>query len=349
MKKTLLALAVVTAAGSAQAGVNLYDNNGVKVDLSGAAEVQYRNTYNPFDDAELRLDDGDLALNTTVAVNDQLNAIAGIAFKFEDTKVENDELWVGFSSNQFGALTFGRQLLISDDSGIGKDYELGSEGIDFVQTDGNEVIKYVYDNGMFYAGVSHELKNSDDVVGVDPTNEGQLIKQKNTQITDARLGFRTNGLDARVYYYNGDNIDGTSFFKDAFMHVEGYNLEAEYQLGQIGLAASFGQIEYKNAANADKLRGNIYQVAADYTIDATTFALGYNNYDRRDQSGDTYAVYANVTQQLHSNVKVYAEIGHSNAKFFAKADKNADKFPQFDNAYGKDAEFGYVAGMEVTF
>ncbi|MCG9703703.1 porin [Photobacterium damselae] len=346
MKKTLLALAVVTAAGSAQAGVNLYDNNGVKVDLSGAAEVQYRNTYNPFDDAELRLDDGDLALNTTVAVNDQLNAIAGIAFKFEETKVENDELWVGLSSNQFGALTFGRQLLIIDDSGIGKDYELGSEGIDFVQTDGNEVIKYVYDNGMFYAGVSHELKNSDEVVVEGNNNSGALVKQHDTQVTDARLGFRTNGLDARVYYYNGDNIDGTSFFKNSFMHVEGYNLEAEYQLGQIGLAASFGQIEYKNASNADKLRGNIYQVAADYTIDATTFAVGYNNYDRRDESGDTYALYANVTQQLHSNVKVYAEIGHSNAKFSAK---DADKFPQFDAAHGKDAEFGYVAGMEVTF
>ncbi|HIF9120542.1 TPA: porin [Photobacterium damselae] len=345
MKKTLLALAVVTAAGSAQAGVNLYDNNGVKVDLSGAAEVQYRNTYNPFDDAELRLDDGDLALNTTVAINDQLNAIAGIAFKFEDTKVENDELWVGFSSNQFGALTFGRQLLISDDSGIGKDYELGSEGIDFVQTDGNEVIKYVYDNGMFYAGVSHELKNSDEVVEQGSNNTGALIKQHDTQITDARLGFRTNGLDARAYYYNGDNIGGTSFFS-GLVDVEGYNLEAEYQLGQIGLAASFGQVEYKDSRGTDKLRGNIYQVAADYTIDATTFALGYNNYDRRDESGDTYAVYANVTQQLHSNVKVYAEIGHSNAKFSAKG---ADKFPQFDAANGKDAEFGYVAGMEVTF
>ncbi|HIF9226600.1 TPA: porin [Photobacterium damselae] len=345
MKKTLLALAVVTAAGSAQAGVNLYDNNGVKVDLSGAAEVQYRNTYDPFDDAELRLDDGDLALNTTVAVNDQLNAIAGIAFKFEDTKVENDELWVGFSSNQFGALTFGRQLLISDDSGIGKDYELGSEGIDFVQTDGNEVIKYVYDNGMFYAGVSHELKNSDDVVDVSQDNTGSLIKQHDTQITDARLGFRTNGLDARAYYYNGDNIGGTSFFS-GLVDVEGYNLEAEYQLGQIGLAASFGQVEYKDSHGSDKLRGNIYQVAADYTIDATTFALGYNNYDRRDESGDTYALYANVTQQLHSNVKVYAEIGHSNAEFTKAGGVDVNKVPF---AVTKDAEFGYVAGMEVTF
>ena len=102
---------------------------------------------------------------------------------------------------------------------------------------------------------------------------------------------------------------------------------------------------YKNASNADKLRGNIYQVAADYTIDATTFALGYNNYDRRDESGDTYAVYANVTQQLHSNVKVYAEIGHSNAEF-TKAGLDVSGTPF---VVTKDAEFGYVAGMEVTF
>ncbi|WP_305417322.1 porin [Photobacterium leiognathi] len=329
MKKTLLALAVV-AAGSANAGINLYDANGVKVDLSGAAEVQYREDYNPFNDAELRIDDADLAINTSVAISDQLSAVAGTAFEYEDGDVRNDELWAGFSSD-FGTLTFGRQYMISDDSGVGKDYELGSESIDFVQTNGNEVVKYVYDNGTFYFGASHDIKDS----GVIVDNDGDKFQDRDTSITDARIGYRVAGLDARVYYYNGDNVAGTSFF-NGVVDVEGYNVEAEYGFGAVGLAASFGQVEYKNSFGADKLRANVYQVAADYTIDKTTFAIGYNNYDRRDESGDNYAVYANVTQQLHSNVKVYAEIGDTDVKYS-------------DGKNVRGADFGYVAGMEVKF
>ena len=71
----------------------------------------------------------------------------------------NDELWVGLGGD-FGTLTFGRQLLISDDAGIGKDYELGFEQIDFGTTEGNETIKYVFDNGQFYFGLSHDLDAS---------------------------------------------------------------------------------------------------------------------------------------------------------------------------------------------
>ncbi|MEC6897591.1 porin [Photobacterium piscicola] len=342
MKKTLLALVVLTAAGSANAGINLYDANGVKVDLSGAAEVQYRNTYNPFDDAELRLDDGDLMLNTTVAITDELNVISGVGFAYEnnadtdaqDVNVINDELWAGFSSSQFGAITFGRQLLVSDDSGIGKDYELGSEGIDFVQTAGSQVIKYVYDNGTFYAGASTDLRNSDESIsGTNPDGSVSIIKDKNTRIWDARVGFRTNGLDTRVYFYDGDHVGSTG------QNIKGYNLEAEYALGNVGLAASFGQIEYKTGSK--KTEGNVYQIAADYTMDKTTFALGYNNYDVKS-GDDVYALYANVTQKLHSNVKVYAEVGHSNADFTIEK-----KDPK--TSLTKGADFGYVAGIEVTF
>ncbi|HIF9258145.1 TPA: porin [Photobacterium damselae] len=337
MKKTLLALAVMTAAGSANAAINVYDNNGVKVDLSGAAEVQYYKDYNPSDDAKIRLDDGDLAVNTTIAINENLNVISGMAFKYEETDVKNDELWVGFSSNQFGALTFGRQLLVSDDSGIGKDYELGSEGIDFVQTDGNEAIKYVYDNGMFYFGASGVLTESGKIA--NDKNNGGLDFNYDTSIVDGRVGFRTNGLDARVYLYKGEHV-ATNLF-DKLVDVKGYNVEAEYQLGQIGLAASFGQLDYTNPRNrAQEINADVYQIAADYTIDKTTFAIGYNYFEQTKNTlkskGDAYAVYANVTQKLHDNVKVYAEVGHTDAKFDV-------------NGKAKDADFGYVAGMEVTF
>jgi predicted porin len=331
MKKTLVALAVLTAAGSANAGIDLYNDNGVNVTLSGAAEVQYLQTIQksdgPSDDAGFHLDDGDLQLNTTVAVTDKLNAVAGIGFAFESRDVTNDELWVGFSGD-FGQLTFGRQLYITDDAGIGKDYELGLEQVDLVQTEGNEAIKYVFDNGTFYFGATHDLDSaqadgtsgSDDFLGADGT------------VTDARLGARFADFDVRGYYYTAEDLSGG-------IDVDGFNLEAEYVMNAFAFAASYGQVEYTSSANsAIKSDVDVFEINGSYTLDKNTFALGYNRADATAENGgangketDTIDnIYANVTHQLHSNVKVYAELG------YADGDK-------------ADYDMGYLAGMEVKF
>ncbi|PSU51605.1 porin [Photobacterium frigidiphilum] len=333
MKKTLVALAILTAAGSANAGINLYDADGVKVDLSGAAEVQYHQGFaksvDKTDtnakglteaDGEIRLDDGDIAFNTTVAVSDNMNAVAALAFEMESGKVTNDELWVGISGD-FGTMTFGRQYLIADDSGIGKDIELGGEAIDFVVADGDQTVKYVFDNGQFYAGVS-ALLNSD---GKDQTSdEGQVI--------DGRLGARFGDLDARVYLYSSEDMSGANSSRD------GFNLEAEYNINAFSLAASYGQIEDETSAKA-KTDIDVIMLAGSYTMNKTTFAGGYNNYSV-DTSGtdDINTFYANVTQQLHSNVKVYGEVGYTDLEY---TDVLTNK--------KVDDGFGYVVGMEVTF
>lgn len=326
MKKTLLALSVLAVAGTANAGINLYDADGVTVDLSAAAEVQYYQGYAEEQgdgltqaDGKIRLDDGDLALNTTVAVTDQLNTVAGIAFKFEDQEVKNDELWVGIGGD-FGTMTFGRQLLIADDSGIGKDVELGGEAIDFVTTEGDQVFKYVFDNGQFYAGVS-ALLNSD---GKDQTSdEGQVI--------DGRLGARFGDLDARVYLYTSEDMKGAGSSRD------GFNLEAEYTMGAMSFAGSYGQIENETAAKA-KTDIDVIMLSGSYTMDKTTFAAGYNFYDVDGAKDEINSFYANVTQQLHSNVKVYGEIGYTDLEFTDEITKT-----------NEDAGFGYVVGMEVLF
>ncbi|RWX55168.1 porin [Photobacterium chitinilyticum] len=328
MKKTLLALAVL-AAGSAQAGVNLYDQDGVVVDVAGAAEVQYIQGYAENSDSKFRLDDGDLAFNVTVPVSNNLNAVSGLAFNFEDAEkdegaVKNDELWVGFSSNDFGTITFGRQYLIADDSGIGKDVELGGDGLDFVQAQGDQTVKYVFDNGQFYAGLSALLKETNPAGNADETS-----------IIDGRIGARFGDLDARVYLYSGSDVKAEKIFGNAFtggvVDVDGYNLEGEYIMGAFAFAASFGQVEYENAVNsADKLEADTAALAGSYTMDKTTFALGYTylDFDVAGANADANTFYANVTQQMHANVKVYGEIGTTDV----------------DNT-----EFGYLAGMEVSF
>jgi predicted porin len=313
MKKTLLALAVL-AAGSANAGVNLYDQDGVLVDLSAAAEVQLgkrikeKSVENDFG---VRLDDGDLALNTTIAVTNQLNAVGGIAFAFEDSDTKNDELWVGFDSADFGTITVGRQLLIADDAGIGKDYELGTEQIGFADTEGDETVKYVFDNGQFYFGISHDF----DAKGTD-------FQKNDGTITDGRLGARFGDFDVRGYYYTDESNDGT-------VENTGYNLEGEYVMGAFAFAASYGNLETETSS-VTTTDTDIIEINGSYTMGKNTFALGYNRADDSKSDNVTDNVYANVTHKLHSNVKVYAELG------WADADK-------------KDYDTGYILGMEVLF
>lgn len=318
MKKSLIALAVV-ASGSAQAGFDLYDNNGINVNLSGAAEVQYADRdFNKKSNGDFRIDDADLQLNTTVKLSDSLNAVAGMGFAYEAQTVNADELWAGFSGN-FGTLTFGRQLLISDDAGIGKDYELGFKQINFVDTAGEGSIKYRFDNGQFYFGASHEAG----------ANSGDK------EITDAVVGMRMGAIDVRAYGYKGENLLGET----AFVNATGYNIEAEYNMNALSLAASYGQMNYENSINHNlETDLEVLDLAASYTIGKNTFAVGYNR-SEADKSlkamgitaGHSDNIYTNVTHKFNDNVRIYGELG--------LADHN--------NEASKD--LAYVAGMEVKF
>ncbi|WP_027252669.1 porin [Photobacterium halotolerans] len=314
MKKTLIALSVL-AAGSANASVNLLDQDGVIVDLSGSAEVQLFQDIvakGSDEDPTIRLDDGDITLNTTIPVNNSLNVVAGLSLDLSNTDANgsssdffNDELYAGFQGKDFGTLTFGRQFLISDDAGIGKDYELGITELGFDTTQGSEVVKYVYDNGQFYAGASHDINAND-----------------NGGITDARLGARFAGLDVRGYYYTSDDVNVLG------EEITGYNLEAEYVIEAISLAASYGNVE-QELSGVTIVDADVLSLAGSYTMGKNTFALGYNRLDI--DGGETVDnVYGNVTHQLHSNVKLYAELGWADG----------------DNT---EFDLGYVAGMEVLF
>ncbi|WBA09448.1 porin [Salinivibrio kushneri] len=320
MKKTILAMAVpaLLAAGSASASINLYDAEGVKVDASGAAEVQYFQAIGENKDGEWRLDDGDFAVNTEVAVSEDLAAIGHFAFKFEDSTTKNDELYVGFKGSDWGTLTFGRQLLINDDMGITKDYELSSASNGTLRTEGDQVAKYVYDNGTFYAGLS-TLQNSD---GEESTDEYKIY--------DGRLGYRVADVDMRVYYYYADdagvNGDGDDFVYASKGDVENYNFEVEYAgIENVSLAAAYG-VNTVDTGSSDE-EADFFSVAADYTHGKTTYAIGVDNKDV-DSGDDVTGYYANVTYALHNNAKVYAEVGDNDA------DNN---------------DWGYVAGMEVKF
>ncbi len=330
MKKTILALAApvaILAAGTAHAGVSLYNQGGVSVDVSGAAEIQYIKNFNVFRDPYLRIDDADLIFTTSADITDDLKAVAGLGFKFEsDTSdtgtTENDRLYVGLSSN-FGTLTFGRQFLIADDMGNANDYELGTIQIGANTTASNQVIKWIYDQGMFYAGLDVALDSN---IATD---------KEERQILGARIGVRPiPGLDARLYYYDGKNfVSGTDTFDQTV-----YNLEIDYTIDQFEIAASYGYLEnnYTNLVNT-KDKQDYMQISGVYNYDDKTyFAVGVDLMDARNAGVKHEAIsyYTNVTYRLHPNARVYAEIGNEELKIAGVK---------------QDRDFGYVIGMEVKF
>jgi Outer membrane protein (porin) len=336
MKKTILAMAVpaLLAAGSASASINLYDAEGVKVDASGAAEVQYIQDIGNNQDAKWRLDDGDFAINTEIAVSDKLTAIAAMGFEFEmaggakdaatdeyRSNVENDELYVGFKGD-WGQFTAGRQYLLMDDSGITKDYELSvnSFGVDIEQA--TQVGKYVYDNGTVYGAATYtDFSDGFDDDSAEAVADG-YGPGDDLLIYEARLGYRFADVDARVYYQKADNVDRTND-----KETDAYNFEIEYAgIENVGLAASVGRVSEDDGSN--DVDTDYMSIAADYTMGKTTFGIGYDNKDVEGNTSDVNGYYANVTYALHSNAHVYAEVGDSD---------------------GDDQDWGYVAGMEVKF
>ncbi len=279
MKKTLVALAVLAAAGSVNAA-EIYSNDGVTTSLSGVAEVQFIDNEGFADkDMAVRSDDFDLTAATSVALSEDLSAVGAVSIGQDrnTSAVSADRVYVGFASAEMGTLTVGQQTLISDDSGIGADYEFGGSQYGTTTADSTDVVKYVYDNGQFYFGLSSDLQES--------TGEQTSL--------DGRIGVRADALDVSLYAYNSDNLD-----EDA------YNLQVTYAMDALAFAASVG---------SDDVAGTETKFAeanVAYTIDANTYALGFSTADTDGAADSVDTVYANVTSKLASSVKVYAEVGY---------------------------------------
>ncbi|SHO58831.1 porin [Vibrio quintilis] len=316
MKKTLVALAVL-AAGSAHAA-EVYNNDGVSVSISGSAEVQYIQDFEqdggPNVDATTRLDDGDVTITTSIEMTDDWATVAGLSYDLatDDRDAETDKLYVGFESSEYGTITFGRQTLIADDDGIGKDFELGDAQYFSDQVESaDDVVKYVYDNGQFYFGLSHDLdaSNGDSTSGVE--------------VLDGRIGARFDDLDVRLYVYTDEYTGGDE--------TTAFNLEAEYTFDAFNIAASYGEAEVENNAGVTQTDTAYFELNGSYTVDKFTYAIGYAFSSEDESDKDTDNIYANVVYQLHANVRTYAEIGY----------KDID-----DEA---DYDLGYLVGMEVKF
>jgi predicted porin len=320
MKKTLVALSVLAAAGSAQA-IELYNQDKVTVNMTGDVEVRYVKEKADGSELTQQINDADFGFDTRYQVNDGLQVGAYWEFSgTEDNKVSpanTGDVYMALYSDTVGSIKIGKLATQIDDAGIGSDYIFGiSSFISDADLSFEEAVRYDIDKGAFYGGLGF-VQNKTQHFG----NAG-----KDATLFDLKLGGRVADFDFTGYYAQFDADLANNFKADLFA------VEARWA-GVENLNVELGYYYNKDKEDAGSATDSTYGLAADYTVDKWKFAGGV---DYQDYDGDADSVtgwFLNAGYALAPSTTAYVEIGGDNGK----------------DSSGKDNELGYGVGLKAEF
>ncbi len=301
MKKTLVALSVLLAATSAQA-FEVYNQDGVSVDLHGDIEVTYQNS---FSDSSMKqeIEDADFGFDVRYAINEELSFGGYWAFdgstdnNAKDTK--NGDTYVALYSKTYGSIKFGRLCTAIDDlGGITSDYQFDVNKL-YANASGDyacrdEGIRYDYDNGTFYTTlgfVQNKLDNEKDV-------------NTDANYYDARFGYRVADFDLSAFYANLNLEEVINTAGDPIADETAYGFEVDFAgIENVRLGLGYYATD-KDATEADT---NVYTFGADYYLGKWTFATAYS-LAAEDHAKDVNSWLVNAGYNLAPNTTVYAEV-----------------------------------------
>ncbi|MDN3682365.1 porin [Vibrio tapetis subsp. quintayensis] len=321
MKKTLVALAVMVAAGSANAAIELYNKDGVTVNMKGDVEVRYKKANVKDADLKQEIDDADFGFDTRYAMDDTTQ----VGFYWEFSGVDKDQaakfagvknVYVGFYNDQFGSLKIGKLDTVLDDSGVGSDYLFGvTSFVNDADFSADEAIRYDLDKGNFYGAFA---------IAQDKQDADKL--GKDGSYMDLKLGYRVADFDFTGFYGQAkfEKASGTiaKGDKEALMA-----LEAVYK-GLENTTLELGYYSVKNSPNtgSDTTDSSI-AAGADYTMNAWKFATGFS-VTSPDSGDKVNAWFLNAGYAIAPSTTAYVEVG----------DNNKDNH-----------ELGYGVGIKASF
>ncbi len=324
MKKTLLALAVMTAAGAANAGIEIYNDSGVTVDMTGDIEVVYMNglekssTSGESDDMKQDIQDADLGFDVRYAASETL--ALGAYWEFTDSGFGSGpgDAYVA-AYTDMGSIKIGRLCTALDDAGIGSDYQYGI-GSFFSNTEvycSDEVVRYDLDKEMFYATVA---------IAQDKTNNTNL--NEDSTFVDTRFGVRVADFDFTGLFGTGEmgETDATKYDETL------WGVEARFGgIDKLGLA-----VAYYNLDNDTDTTDTI-AVSADYQVTETVaVSAGYSAGSHDNSDYDENKWFVNAGYSVAPNSVVYAELGGTDKEF------NTDGTAFED-------QLGFALGAKVEF
>lgn len=287
MKKTLIALSVLVAAGSVNAA-EVYSQDGVTLDFAGDVDVQYYKGTENDSDAEIRLDDADFSFTLKSEINEDLKALGFFEFSGEEGDAATGDVYVGFESATKGTVVIGKTTTVFDDLGIGNDYEFGLQGAaDNMDADGEEVIRYNYSGDALSFAIAYKM----DPVGADD----------DASTVDGMIGYAAGDFAGRLFVgsNNSDTMEGTA-----------YILEGDYTIDDLLLQATYG-FSTQDTGTGD-VDYSVVGLAASYSMDKASLNAGWSLFDQED-ADEVNNFFVNVDYAIAAQTTVYAEIGINDA------------------------------------
>jgi predicted porin len=290
MKKSLIALAVLSAAGSASAA-EIYAMDGMTLDFSGEAEVQIIQPQASGSDLSVNTETATLTADFNYEIAEEMAAGGHYEIDGAGGDATISDMYVYLEMSPSLTMSVGRQSTSYDDAGIGGEYAFGfSTYVDNIVTSGDQIVKYAYDGGeVFYGDVAY-LMNKNSVSG-------------DYQV-DGKLGARLGDFDYTLFLAKSET---------ATLTADSYTLEARYALGNFIIAGTYGatSAEQSNAADHDL---SIVGLAASFDDGGRwTYAAGWANVDDDAETDKVNDVYVNASYWITDNVNAYAEVGFSDA------------------------------------
>jgi predicted porin len=290
MNKKILAVAISGLLATSAQAVNLYEEDGIKVEMSGLIEVMYKTDIGVDEKSTIDIDDADVNFSLAYDIGHNLTALGVVEFDGNSGTTERGDIYVGLSSADMGTLTIGQQIAVNDDAGIADDFEFGIDTGFNQAADGPQVVRYTLDKGMFYGGVSYILNTA---AGVETDDDSALAGQ---------FGVRVEDLDVTLYAGQEDRNANTS--------VSNVMLQAKYTLSDLTLGASVGSTSGENAVKDVTTFG----LSVLYQMDKAKFAAGFSSADTDGADDNVDEYFLNAGYAFTSNVTTYVEIGGNNKK-----------------------------------
>ncbi len=327
MKKTLLALAVMTAAGAVSANT-IVETDKASVGINGTLKGQL--ISNPVTKAAdeageertygIDVGDASIAVNAEAMIWENFTAFGSYGLTMEEGDVSSDDVFIGFKGT-WGTFRAG-QTGHAWNAGNSASKEFG--GVDFSDdefVDGDDILRYDYAADMFAVGVSYSLDS-------DPSKDFDNNRLAVSGTLD--LDVVSLGADYTTGKTNGDNVLG------AATDFTSYGVEATGSIAAFTIGAGYTFLEVGEGSVKPSVDTIDYFVT--YAVsDRLSFALGGQTLSTDDAGGfKGQAIYANADYKLTDIVDTWVEIGN----YSSEDDDSSELW---------EDGLGFVIGMSIGF
>ena len=319
MKKTLLALAVLAAAGSVNAA-EIVKNDSGSVNFYG--QIRESLTYTHSNDeskTEANTQSSRAGINASWKLTDDLNLIGKSEFGITGS-MKGRQNWIGVSSDEYGSVYVGRTALLADDVyGAEYSWAFGIADKALYDTDlandyywQENAINYDLIKDNYFVRAQYNLAEKDSAAKQASIFVGSTMGDLSFHSGIVYFENNTTTTSQEADATNGNVVTETSTKND----TESLSTEVtvEYSLDALTLGATYAHIN-RTEGNTDN-NSNGYNLGAMYKLsDATTVYGGYQYVEMQDKSNaDIQNSYVGVSYRPVTWALTYVEYGYNDTE-----------------------------------